>query len=155
MCPRWTNSSPTTLTCMLTCIRAWAGSQGLPSPAFSHPTCSRTGRSAALLCSRLPMILTEEAVMHIRGSIEVCMALVVARGSEKELAPFADDPLPCLIREPHALTATTRTILRGPMWIDFHAHHSYGIGFFFGELIDFAFQLVGLYAIESPRFASP
>src|SRR5207245_2267951 len=56
--------------------------------AFSHPTYSRTGRSATLLCSWLPMILTKEAVMHIGGSIEVSMALVVASGAEKELAPF-------------------------------------------------------------------
>src|SRR2546429_7602132 len=116
---------------MLTCIRAWAGSQGLPSPAFSHPTCSRTGRSAALWCSRLPMILTEEAVMHIHGRIEVGMALVVASGAEKEFAPFACDPLSCLVREPHALTATTRTILRSAMGIDFHAHYTNGIRFFF------------------------
>src|SRR6266446_487842 len=109
-CPRWTNSSPTTLTCMLTCIRAWAGSQGLPSPAFSHPTCSRTRRSAAFLCSRLPMILTEEAVMHIHRGIEVGMALVVANGTKEELAPFACDPLACLIREPHAFAAATGTI---------------------------------------------
>jgi hypothetical protein len=143
------------LTCMLTCIRAWAGSMRLPSPACSHPTYSRTGRSAALVCSQLPMILTEEAMVHIRGSIEVSMALVGARGAEKELAPTAIDPLPCLIREPHAEAATTRTILRGTMGIDFHTHHSSGIRFFFRELIDFAFQLVGLFAIEPPRFASP
>ena len=93
--------------------------------------------------------------MHIRGSIEVSMALVVASGAEKELAPFAHDPLPRLIREPHAFGSTTRTILRGPMRIDFHAHHSSGIGFFFRELSDFPFQLIGLFAIEPPRFASP
>jgi hypothetical protein len=38
--PRWTNDSPTTFTCMRTCIRAWAGSSGVPSPAMLPPrTC--------------------------------------------------------------------------------------------------------------------
>ena len=101
------------------------------------------------------MKLTEEAVMHIAGRIEVGMALVVARGTIEEFAPFACDPLSCLGREPHALTATTRTILRSAMGIDSHAHHANGIGFFFRELIDFAFQLIGLFAIEPPGFAAP
>ena len=96
------------------------------------------------------MKLTEEAVMHIHGRIEVGMALVVASGARKEFAPFACDPLSCLVREPHAFTATTRTILRSAMGIDFHAHYPNGICFFFREVIDFAFQLVGLYAIEPP-----
>ena len=99
------------------------------------------------------MKLTEEAVMHIAGRIEVGMALVVARGTIEELAPFAYDPLACLIREPHAFTATTRTILRSAMGIDFYTHYTNGIRFFFRELIDFAFQLVGLFAIEPPGFA--
>ena len=151
-CPRWSSNSPTTLTCMLMCIRAWAGSLGLPSPAFSHPTSSRTGRSATALEAWLPMILMEEAVMHIHGSVVVCMALVVARGARKEFSPFAGDPLSCPVREPHALATTTRTILRRAMWIDFHAYHSCGIGFFFRALVDLAFQLIGLFAVEPPRF---
>ena len=96
------------------------------------------------------MKLTEEAVMHIHGRIEVGMALVVASGASKEFAPFACDPLSCLVREPHAETATTRTILRSAMGIDFHAHDTNGIRFLFRELIDFAFQLVGWFAIEPP-----
>ena len=44
--------SPTTFTCSLMCERAWAGSVGLPSPAFSHPTSSRTGRCQPLGCLR-------------------------------------------------------------------------------------------------------
>jgi hypothetical protein len=96
------------------------------------------------------MKLTEEAVMHIAGRIEVGMALVVASGARKEFAPFACDPLACLVREPHAFTATTRTILRSAMGIDFHTHHANGIGFFFRELIDFSSQLIGLFAIEPP-----
>ncbi len=100
------------------------------------------------------MKLTEEAVMHIHGCIEVGMALVVASVARKEFAPFACDPLSCLVREPHAETAATRTILRSAMGIDFHAHHTNGIRLFFRELMDFAFQLVRLFAIEPPGFAS-
>lgn len=52
-CPRRSNSSPITLTCMLTCIRAWAGSKGLPSPAIlSSDAVRRTRRSATQGCSR-------------------------------------------------------------------------------------------------------
>jgi len=43
-CPLWTSDSPTTLACMLICIRAWPASTGCPSTGISHPTCSRTGR---------------------------------------------------------------------------------------------------------------
>jgi len=45
-CPRWTSDSPTTLTCMRICIRAWPASlcRGVPLTGFSRPTCSRTGR---------------------------------------------------------------------------------------------------------------
>ena len=96
------------------------------------------------------MKLAKEAVMHIAGRIKVGMALVVAGGTEKEFAPFPSDSLPSLIREPHAEAATTSTILRGTMGIDFHTHYTTGIRFFFRELIDFAFQLVGLFAIEPP-----
>jgi hypothetical protein len=42
--PSRTNRSPTTLSCLLICRRAWAGSAGLPSPAFFHPTFSRIER---------------------------------------------------------------------------------------------------------------
>ena len=45
--PLWTTRSPTTLTGSLVCERAWAGSPGLPSPAFSRLTFSQTGRVAA------------------------------------------------------------------------------------------------------------
>src|SRR5215470_16724898 len=93
--------------------------------------------------------------MRIAGRIEVGMALVVANGAEKELAPTARDPLACLIREPHAFTATTGTILRRAMRIDFDAHYPFGIRFFFRELVDFAFELIGLFAIAPPGFASP
>ncbi len=92
--------------------------------------------------------------MHIAGRIKVGMALVVTSGAKKEFAPFACDPLACLIREPHAFRAATGTILRGPMGIDFHAHHANGIRFFFGQLVDFAFELIGLFAIEPPGFAA-
>ena len=96
------------------------------------------------------MKLTEEAVMYIHGRIEVGMALVAADGAEKELAPFACNTLCGHEAEPHPAGSTTRTILRSAMGIDFHAHYTNGIRFFFRELIDFAFQLVGLFAIEPP-----
>ncbi len=40
------------------------------------------------------------------------------------------------------------------MWIDFDAHHAYCIRFLFGEVVNFAFQLVGLLAVEAPAFAA-
>jgi len=100
------------------------------------------------------MKLTEEAVMHIHAGIEVSMALVVACRTKEELAAFACDPLVCLRREPHAFGSTPRAILRGAMGIDFDTDHSNGIRFFFRELVDFAFQLIGLFPIEPPRFAA-
>ena len=100
------------------------------------------------------MQLAKEAVMHIHAGVEVGMALVVANGTKEEFAPWASDPLACLRREPHAFAATSGTILRGAMGIDFDTDHSNGIRFFFRELVDFAFQLIGLFPIEPPRFAA-
>jgi len=96
------------------------------------------------------MKLAEEAVMDIHAGVEVGMALVGANRAEEEVASFAWDAVVCLLREPHALAATARTILRGAMGIDFDTDHADGIGFFFRELVDFALQLVGLFAIEPP-----
>ncbi len=45
-CPHWTNDSPTTLSCLLACRRAWPASLGCPSTGNSPPTCSRRGRGA-------------------------------------------------------------------------------------------------------------
>ena len=69
------------------------------------------------------MKLMEEAVMHIHAGVEVGLTLVVARGTEKELASFARDPLPCHQAEPHPFGSTTGTILRRAMGIDFDAYH--------------------------------
>src|SRR6266851_4687379 len=77
------------------------------------------------------MKLAEEAVMDIHAGVEVGMAHVGANGAEEEFASFAWDALACLLREPHALAATPRTILRRAMGIDFDTHHANGIGFFF------------------------
>src|SRR5215469_3391873 len=81
--PRWTTSSPTTLTGSLVCERAWAGSSGLPSPAFSRLAFSQTGVQPLPL-ARLPVELAEEAVMHIDAGIEVGMTLVATGGAEEE-----------------------------------------------------------------------
>jgi len=101
------------------------------------------------------MKLAEEAVMDIHAGVEVGMAHVGANGAEEEFASFAWDALACLGREPHAFAAAPRTILRRAMGIDFDTHHANGIGFFFRELVDFAFQLVRLFAIEPPGLATP
>ena len=100
------------------------------------------------------MKLAKEAVMHVDRGVKVGMGLVVTHRTKEELAPFAWNALACLGREPHALAATPRTILRRAMGIDFDAYHARCIRFFFRELVDFAFQLVGLFAIEPPGFAS-
>jgi hypothetical protein len=80
--------------------------------------------SAALLWARLPMKLAKEAVMHVDRGVKVGMGLVVTPRTKEELAPFAWNALACLGREPHALAATPRTLLRRAMGIDFDAHHA-------------------------------
>ncbi len=82
--------------------------------------------------------------MHIAGRIKVGMALVVARGTIEELASFAGDPLPRHQAEPHPFGSTTGTILRCAMGIDFDAHYPFCIRFFLRELVNFAFELIGL-----------
>jgi hypothetical protein len=100
------------------------------------------------------MKLAQEAVMHVDRGVKVGMALVVTPRTKEELAPFAWNALACLGREPHALAATLPTLLRRAMGIDFDADHARRIRFFLRELVDFAFQLVGLCALEPPGCAS-
>ncbi|HKF36526.1 MAG TPA: signal peptidase I, partial [Ktedonobacteraceae bacterium] len=75
-CPRWTSDSPTTLTCMLTCIRAWPAKAWCPSTGFFPPTCSRRERVASTtalgspgrrLLANLPMPLAIERAVHIHA----------------------------------------------------------------------------------------
>jgi len=70
------------------------------------------------------MQFTKEAVMHIARRVKVGMALVVTNEAAKELTPLAQDPLSCQQAEPQPFSSTPGTILRGPMRIDFDAHHS-------------------------------
>src|SRR5260370_15218285 len=73
--PVGTSDSPTTFTCMLTCIRAWPASLGCPSTGFCPPTCSRRARGASLRCysnspgrrlfAWLPMPFLIERAMHV------------------------------------------------------------------------------------------
>ena len=105
-----------------------------------------------LLLARLPVELAKEAVMHIDAGVKVGMALVVAGRAREEFAPFAWHALACLGREPHAPTATAGAILTGAMWIDFNTDHALCIRFLSGEVVNFASQLIGLFAIASPGF---
>ncbi len=93
------------------------------------------------------MILAVKAVMHVRRGIEIGMTLVRAVGTKEELAPFAWDALICYQSEPQHFRTTARTILRRTMRVNLDGYHSCCIGFFFRELIDFAFELIGVFAI--------
>src|SRR5215471_656059 len=80
-------ASPTTFNCMLVCIRAWGGSQGLPSPPFSHPASSRAGRCASaawgfwlVFALGLPTELGVKTVMQIRTAVVKCYAHTPCRG---------------------------------------------------------------------------
>jgi hypothetical protein len=113
-CPLWTSDSPTTLTCMLICIRAWPASTGCPSTGISHPTCSRIGRqhwSAASFEARLPMPLVEKRAMHIHAGVEVSVRFIGAHGTSEELSPFRFDALPSVEGEPLPLSSASRAIL--------------------------------------------
>ena len=92
--------------------------------------------------------------MHVTEATKLAMGLVVTHRTKEELDPCAWNALACLGREPHALAATLRTIVRRAMGIDFDAYHARCIRFFLRALVDFALQLVGLFAIEPPGCAS-
>lgn len=112
--PLWTNASPTTFTCMLTCIRAWPGSAGLPSPGFSPTACSRRGRAGAsgtifhargrwrLDAAWKPVPFAIKRVMHICRGIKVSMCFVVTHRTAKQFSPLDEDTLAFLVREPLA-----------------------------------------------------
>jgi hypothetical protein len=88
-CPRWTNDSPTTLTCMHVCIRAWPASlcRGVPLTGFSHPTCSRTGRVLTKpALTALPCRETENlSVSYMRSILHQQDRLVKGLGSSSSI----------------------------------------------------------------------
>jgi hypothetical protein len=141
---------------MLTCIRAWPGSSGLPCPGFSPATCSRRGRAGAsaslfqsrgnrglrcLLCldlTRLPMPFAIKRAMHIHRGVKVGIGFIVTDGTAKQFPPLRDDALATLGGEPLPQSATPRAILTGPMRIDLYRDDLMEVGFVFGVLSDLA-----------------
>ena len=122
----------------------------LPSDAVR-----RTGRTQPLRWMRgWKSKLAKEAVMYITGGIKVSVALIGTVRAPKEFAPFGCDPQACHQAEPQPFGPTAGTLPRSAMGIDFDAHHARCIRFLFGELIDFAFELIGLLAVESSRRAA-
>ncbi len=119
-CPRWTSDSPTTLTCMLICIRAWPASSGCPSTGFFPPTWGRRERVASNIAlpsvgrrflAWLPMPLAIERAMHIHARIEVGIRLVVTHRAPKQLAPLLFDAGAAPVGEPLPLGAASGAIL--------------------------------------------
>ena len=157
-CPLWTSDSPTTLTCLLICRRAWPASTGCPSTGFSPPTCSRRGRphwSAAAFDARLPMPLMEKRAVHIHASIKVSIRFIVAHGTHEELSPPGFDAQAAVEGEPLPPGSAARAILARSVGIDLNRTDPRSPGFLSRMLIDLAAQLVRLFAVHAPRFAFP
>jgi uncharacterized membrane protein len=146
-CPLRTSASPTTLTCMLICIRAWPARARCPSTGFFPPTCSRRERVASNTALRslgrwllawLPMPLAIERAMHIHARIEVGIRLVVTHWASEQLAPPRLDALAAKVREPLPLGAAAAAILAGAMRIHLDGHGACGVCLVFAVSIDLA-----------------
>src|SRR5215831_7350793 len=96
------------------------------------------------------MELAEKAVMHSDAGVEVGMTLVATGGAAEELAPCARHPLTGHQAEPQPFGSTAGALLTGAMRIDFNADHACRIRLLFRRLVDFASELIGLFAIASP-----
>src|SRR5437667_9271665 len=97
----------------------------------------------------------KEAMMHVDRGVEVGLYLIGTRPATEQLATSSEDADGAFSRKPFALGSTSRTILTGSMSIRLARDDPDGIRFFFRQLVDFAFELIGLFAIQSLRFASP
>jgi hypothetical protein len=105
-CPRWTSASPTTLTCMLICIRAWPASlcRGVPLTGFSHPTCSRTGRvrtkpalTALPWCERENLSLSHmRSILHQQDRLVKTLVLTSTHKSETNEIEASPDAIAAL-----------------------------------------------------------
>ncbi len=101
------------------------------------------------------MILSVKRVMHIRRCIKVGLRFVVTHRTPKQFAPFERNAFAAKVGEPLAPGATAGTVVACSMRIGFCGDHAERIRFFSRTLIDFAAQLVRLFAVHAPRFASP
>jgi hypothetical protein len=101
------------------------------------------------------MKLAKEAVMHVDRGVEVGLRLIGTRPATEQLATSSEDADGAFSRKPFALGSASRTILTRSMSIRLTRDDPDGIRFFFRQLVDFAFELIDLFAIQSLRFASP
>ncbi|HEX9134084.1 MAG TPA: hypothetical protein VF844_17465, partial [Ktedonobacteraceae bacterium] len=96
------------------------------------------------------MPLVEKAVMHVRRRVEVGIGLIAALWAPEQLATFPPDAFPAPGREPLPPGAAPAAILTGAMWIDFDRDGASSESLLACELVDFASQLVRLFAVASP-----
>ncbi len=91
--------------------------------------------------------------MHIHARIEVGIGLILTHRAPEQLAPLRSDALAAPVREPLALGATARAVLRCPVGIDLDGHGTCGVGLVFAVAIDLAAQLISLPAVHAGRLA--
>ena len=94
-------------------------------------------------------------MVQIQGRIEVGLRLIVTDRASEQLAPFDRDAFPAQVREPLAPGAATRAILRGSMRVHLCGNNPERIRFLSSTLIDFAPELVRLFAVHPARLTPP
>lgn len=158
--PLGSRNSPTTLTCRLVCLRAWAGSSGLPSPVFSHLThgqagrvCPHPERAPGRFLARLPMPFSPEGVMHIDTRVGSGLRFIATHRATEQFATLPDGAERARARKPFPSGPTPGAELTCPMGIDFTRHHPTRVGFSLRDLSDFSFELVGLLTVQSAGLA--
>lgn len=157
-CPRWTNTSPTTLR---VCSFAYGpGVDRRDCPPHPSPTRHLAGQGMAASPGRLarapgpPAEFAKEAVMQIRTAVVVCVGLIVTDRAPEPFAAPPPHPLARNPREPLAPGSTAATMLTGAPGIDLDRDHSLLVGFRPGVLIDLAPKLVRLPAVHPPRLGA-
>lgn len=80
------------------------------------------------------------------------MGLIATRQATEQLATAFLHGFSASDGEPLPFRPTSRTVLARSMRVRFYRDDGNGIRFFFAVLLDFAFDLIGLFAVESMRF---
>src|SRR5260370_3751710 len=83
------------------------------------------------------------------------MCLIATRQATEEFAAAFFHGFSAADGEPLPFRATSRTVVACSMRVRFYRDDGNCIRFFFAVLIDFAFDLIGLFAVESMRFGHP
>src|SRR5260221_13978422 len=92
-------------------------------------------------------------MLHIHTAVPVSIDLILTVWAPEQLAPFHLDAASSPVGEPLPQVSASRAILAGAMGVDLNRNHPLREDVLAGVLFIFRPHLIGLLAVDGPRFA--